>query len=254
MQTRITFLILMAATGLMIAQPAEGNRINRGNLMITEPGMYFLDRNIAATAATPAIDIVSSNVTLDLNGYTISGPGGKNGTGIRIRGAQSVTVMNGSIQNFAFNLMVATSANVTVKGLSIRGEGLPITALPPETAIMIAQSRGVVVEDNNIYNIGLGIFVRGGMSWGNRIANNTVTAGTNPALGICYNPADGDPQGPRGDIVSGNHIAGFPVGISLSATSVNNMIRDNTIAFRTAAIESASDTNKLVANTDVKLP
>ena len=45
---------------------------------------------------------------------------------------------------------------------------------------------------------GLGIFVRGGMSTGNRIANNTITAGSNGIFAICYNPTPDDPMGPRG--------------------------------------------------------
>jgi len=253
-RTNTILLSLVSVPALLLGQPAEGNRINRGNLVISEPGVYFVDRNITANPGTPAIDIVASNVTLNLNGFTVGGPGGKNGTGIRIRGAQSVKVMNGAVQNFAFNVMVANSSNVTIAGLSIRGEGLPIIAPPPETAIMIVHSRGVVVEDNNIFNVGLGVFVRGGRSWGNRIANNTITSGANGALGICYNPADDDPQGPRGDVVSGNHIAGFGTGISFSASSVFNVVQGNTIAFRTSAMEILSDTNKVSNNVDVKLP
>ena len=122
---------LCLATGALFAQ--QGDRINRANMVISEPGMYFIDRNLAATAASPAIDITASNVTLDLN---FTGPGGKNGTGIRVRNAQGVTVRNSHVQNFAFGVMVAGSANVTVRELSIRGEGLIVTAPPPETAIM----------------------------------------------------------------------------------------------------------------------
>lgn len=238
-------------TGALFAQ--QGDRINRANMVISEPGMYFIDRNLTATAASPVIDITANNVTLDLNGYTLTGPGGKNGTGIRVRNAQGVTVRNGNVQNFAFGVMVAGSANVTVRELSIRGEGLVVTAPPPETAIMVAQSRNVVLESNNIYNVGLGIFVRGGMSWGNRIVNNNITSGTNGILGICYNPADGDPMAPRGDVISGNHITNFNTGIQMAASSAYNLIKENTIAFRTSAIEDMGSFNKLAGNMDVRL-
>lgn len=249
--TKLTLPALCLAAGMLPAQ--QGDRINRSNIVISEPGVYFVDRNLTATATSPAIDITANNVTLDLNGYTIAGPRGKNGTGIRVRNVQSVTVRNGHVQNFAFAVMVASSANITIRDLSIRGEGLVITAPPPETAILIAQSRNVLVENNNIYNVGLGIFVRGGMSWGNRIVNNNITAGTNGALGICYNPADGDPLSPRGDLIAGNHITNFSTGIQMAATSAYNVLKENTIAFRNLAIEDAGTFNRAVGNVDVRL-
>jgi nitrous oxidase accessory protein NosD len=251
-QTHLALLLCLAAP-LVPAQP-NGDRLNRANVVISEPGMYILDRNLTATAATPAIDITASNVTLDLNGYTITGPGGKQGTGIRVRNAQSVRVSNGKTVNFAFHVMIANSANVTVEGLQIRGEGLQVTAPPPEVAVMIVQSRNVVVENNNIYNTGLGIFVRGGLSWGNRFVNNNLTAGTNGALGICYNPADDDARGPRADLIEGNHIANYGTGIQLSTTSVYNIVRENTIAHGGIAIEDRSANNRLVGNIEVRLP
>ena len=64
----------------------------------------------------------------------------------------------------------------------------------------------ILVEKNAIYNTGLGVFVRGGGSWGNRVGNNTITANTNGAIGVCYNPAGDDPEGPRGDLVHNNLI------------------------------------------------
>jgi hypothetical protein len=248
------YLALLLLAAPLLPGQAIGDRLNRANVVISEPGMYFLDRNLTATASTPAIDITASNVTLDLNGYTITGPGGKQGTGIRVRNAQGVRVSNGRTANFAFHVMIANSANVTVTGLSLRGEGLVVTAPPPEVAVMIVQSRGVVVENNNIYNTGLGIFVRGGMSWGNRIVNNNITAATNGILGICYNPADGDPQGPRADLIQGNHIANYGTGIQMAATAPYNVIRDNTIAFRNLAIEDLAGNNRLAGNLEVRLP
>src|SRR5262249_43478346 len=141
---------------------------------------------------------------LDLNGKVVQGPGGKMGTGIHIRGASGIHVSNGHVVNNAFGVIVESSDNVVLTGLQIRGEGLPVIAPPPETAIMVLQSRNVLVSGNNIYNTGLGIFVRGGRSSGNQIVRNTVTGGANAILGICYNPAPGDAQGPRGDLVANN--------------------------------------------------
>jgi hypothetical protein len=171
-----------------------------------------------------------------------------------IDGARGVKVFNGSLSNLAFGVIVNNSNNVVLQDLRIRAQGLPITALPPETGVMIVQSKNVVVADNAIYNIGLGIFVRGGSSGGNRIANNTITANTNGALGICYNPAGGDSRGPRGDLIEGNLITGFPTGISISEASMSNVFRGNTIAYLSADVSNMNETNIVSDNTAVQLP
>jgi len=250
---RLQLILLAVATTAAVYAQAQGDRINRPNAIISEPGMYFLDRNLNAAGATPAIDITASNVTLDLNGYTITGPGGKQGTGIRVRNAQGVRVRNGRLVNFAFHVMVANSANVNVSDLQVRGEGLNVTAPPPEVAVMIVQSRNVTVERNDIYNTGLGIFVRGGLSWGNRIANNVITGGTNAILGICYNPADTDPMGPRADLIESNHVANYGIGIQLSATSSYNILRNNTLIVRDLPVDDKGTFNRSLGNIDSRI-
>ncbi len=226
-----------------------------GTGMIDMPGTYVLQSDRRAfTNDRAAITITASDVTLDLNGQALTGPGGKLGVGIRITGARGVRVSNGIISNTAFGVIVMNSANVVLTNLLIRGEGLPVTSPPPETGVMIVQSRNVVVEHNSIYNAGLGIFVRGGMSSGNRIANNTLSAATNGIFGICYNPADGDANGPVGDLVYGNSISGFGVGIQASATSRYNVFKENTVFFNgSMAVELLNDTNMDMDNTKVDL-
>ena len=56
------------------------------------------------------------------------------------------------------------------------------------------------------------------------------------------------------DVISGNLLSRFSVGISLVATSGYNVIRDNTIAYKTAAWESPNDTNIFDGNIERSLP
>lgn len=246
-------VILLMARGLAVG--ADGRPVP-GTGVIDTPGSYvWQGERRSFSNDRPAIQILSNDVTLDLNGFAVAGAGGKTGVGIRISGVRGVRVMNGMISNTAFGVIVENSSNVVLSGLQIRGEGLPIAALPPETAIMIVQSRNVVVENNAIYNTGLGIFVRGGMSSGNRIAHNTITAGTNGALGICYNPTESDPMGPQGDLVYGNVVSGFGTGIQASAMSKANVFRGNTVFYRgVMAVELMNATNLDSDNTKVMLP
>ena len=242
------------AFGTNLTADPGGRRVPFSGV-IDSPGTYVLESDLRSfTNDRAAITITASDVTVDLNGLALTGGGGKRGVGIRISGARGVRVTNGLISNTAFGVIVMNSANVVLTNLQIRGEGLPVTAPPPETGVMIVQSKNVVVEHNSIYNTGLGIFVRGGMSSGNRIANNTLSAGTNGILGICYNPADGDPNGPTGDLVYGNTISGFGVGIQASATSRYNVFKGNAVFFQgSMAVELLNNTNMDMDNTKVDL-
>ena len=254
LRTCVPAALLLLASIPAAAQPT-GIRALGQSTTISEPGHYQLTRNIRLNASgLTAFTITGDGVTLDLNGHQIQGPGGKLGTGIMIDGAKGVKVLNGTMAYLAFGVVVKDSRNVVLKHLRIRGQGLPVVALPPEVGIMIVQSRNVVAQDNAIYNTGLGIFVRGGQSWGNRIANNTLTAGTNGVIGICYNPADTDPAGPRGDLVDNNVITGFDIGVQMKETAVYNVIRGNSIAYITQALDLQNMTNQDVDNIGVQLP
>src|SRR5262249_42142876 len=53
---------------------------------ITRPGAYVLRRNIGSEGPGAAITIAASNVSLDLNGFSLLGPGGKQGIGVLVDG------------------------------------------------------------------------------------------------------------------------------------------------------------------------
>lgn len=243
--TRKLFVCLLLAS----AAWAQDSRPIVKSGVIDSAGNYKLTQNISGELL-----ITASDVTLDLNGYSLNGPGGKLGMGIVIRGARGVKVSGGSISNFAFGVVVDGSSNVILRDLRIRAQGLTVVAPPPETGIMIAQSSNVVVEHNVISNVGLGIFVRGGRSYGNRIAHNTVTAGTNGVLGICYNPTPTDPNGPRADLVTGNLVSRFGTAIQLSDLSVANVLKGNTLIYINTAVEFMDQSNVDMENVKVKLP
>ncbi|MBL8173105.1 MAG: hypothetical protein JNK48_00460 [Bryobacterales bacterium] len=244
--------LALCAAALHAQDP--GTRVVPGSGVIDTPGRYVLNNEANLRSHGASILITASNVWLNLNGNTIMGPGGKNGVGVHIRGVSGVHVSNGFIVNNAFGVVVENSNNVSLTGLQIRGEGLTVTAPPPETGIMILQSRNVAVRNNQIYNTGLGIFVRGGRSSGNHLSGNVISGGTNAILGICYNPSDSDPNGPRGDLVEGNLVSGFNIGIQFSERSMANVLSGNTVAYRTMALDIRNNTNKEQNTTSVQIP
>jgi parallel beta-helix repeat protein len=71
---------------------------------ITNPGSYYLTTNLTVPAFGSAITINAENVTLDLNGYTLSGV--PNSFGAIIIASNHAAVVNGFIRNCAFNYAV----------------------------------------------------------------------------------------------------------------------------------------------------
>lgn len=246
-------LVLPLAATMMFGQSSHVAPIG-SNTTIDEPGSYQLTRNLLLTSSgQAAIMITASGVSLDLNGFGISGPGNNTGTGIQVNGASGVQIFNGNLSNLGFGIVVSGSSNVMIHDINIRARGLAVAAPPPETGIMVVESSGVVITHNNLYSVGLGIFVRGGMSHGNRITDNNVTAGANGALGICYNPAPSDPAGPSGDFVANNSIFGFPTGVSVAATAGTNVFRENNIFYTEMGIDFKGSPGKDIDNTLVAL-
>lgn len=83
-------------------------------LVITEPGAYYLTENLAATAAT-GIEIQTDNVTLDLNGFSLTGSG--SGYGVLASGT-SIAVRNGTVAGFYIGIY-CTGDNASVVDLRV---------------------------------------------------------------------------------------------------------------------------------------
>lgn len=90
--------------------PNVGVKINALPKTISEPGFYYLGRDLQTDSDGIIID--ADNVTLDLMGHTITGAGkasGNNKSGISIAGYSNVEVRNGTITEFASRGVSATS-------------------------------------------------------------------------------------------------------------------------------------------------
>ena len=230
---------VLATAAALLSQPAfaqAGVRPITKPTVISEPGSYILTRSLSLAVAGSAIVIAADNVTVNLNGHTLSGPGGTQGVGVLVEGASGAHVFGGIVTRFATAVEVRSANNVKIDGLQIHGEdaGGP----PGEVGVLILNSRAVFVERNVISRIFLGIFVRGGGSGGNRIVENTLAGEAAGQLGICYNPdTSGSPAGPSGDLVYNNLISRFNIGIQTSTGTSGNIFRENDIAYFQVAIQ-----------------
>ena len=129
-------LVLLAAVSITLlwASPAKaGTTITQSTcpVMITQSGEYSLGTDVGpCTSGVDGIDIMASNVTLHLNGHTISGTaisGTCNSSiGIHVMGTSSLTPLTmvrvlgtGTITNFATGFLAENSAGSFVKFVTV---------------------------------------------------------------------------------------------------------------------------------------
>jgi len=105
---------------IKIAQTAE----TTFPIQINESGSYVLTSNlIVTTANVNAININADNVTLDLNGHCIYGPG--TGIGIHAYNRYNITIKNGIVRGFYFGIRLYNSPDH--KGGGHRIEGIQVS-------------------------------------------------------------------------------------------------------------------------------
>ena len=256
-RTRTWMLLLLAfAAVTSLAPPAAAAsqptpRLIRRATVIDRPGAYLVVRNILTDGDTPAITITADEVSLDLGGYRLAGPGGRVGVGIAVMGATDVKITNGSLERFGIGVFLQGANNAVVENLQI--DGIDSGGAPPdvEIGVLALDTRGARIANNVITDTFLGIFVRGDASVGNAIRDNVVTAGEQGELGICFNPAPGmTTGGPHGNLVTGNLVSRYRRGLSLSTDSSGNVVRGNTLAYIDLSIQEATPGSNLVADND----
>ncbi|MDX2115281.1 MAG: hypothetical protein SFZ24_06620 [Planctomycetota bacterium] len=90
---------------------------------ITQPGTYYLTESLVVPAGVIAVEIDSSYVTLDLNGFTIFG----GSVGVGVFGTRlSVTVENGVIHSSGGALEMGPASSSTVRSLVVRSNSVGV--------------------------------------------------------------------------------------------------------------------------------
>jgi hypothetical protein len=138
---------------------------------LSQPGSYVLNKNL--TASGDCLVIASDYVTVDLNGFVVSGAG--TGTGIgeaggtAFPGFHGVTIRNGAVTRFADGIRFSNSVGVTVDHVN--------ASFNTNGGVQLGQ-RAVVTSSRADENGSIGIDVDIGSS----LTGNTV--GRNHASGI----------------------------------------------------------------------
>lgn len=191
--------------------------------VISQPGSYRLTGNLSVDEHTTAIRITADNVTVDLNGFAITGPTVCSGTppitpftctpsgsggGVVADGANSTTVINGTVRGMGgAGINVGGHSRVeAVHAISNGGGGI--------SASFSSAVSGNIVNSNGGGGIALGS--------GCTVSGNTVNNNGGPGI-----------SAQSGGAVIGNTVRGN-VGVGLSLTAIggesgygNNVLNGN---------------------------
>jgi Periplasmic copper-binding protein (NosD) len=149
---------------------------------------YRLTGSLTVPASTDGIDVTAPNVTIDLNGFSITGAGGTSAIGINATGEGDVTVENGTVTGFTSGSGIDVGNNGIVKNMHADSNGTGIivggtyavvqacTTNSNGTAGILLNAAGSVISGNTVNGNGNGInanLAASALIIGNTITNNT---------------------------------------------------------------------------------
>ena len=195
---------------------------------IKTSGSYILTSNLTNSKSTDAIDVTEAQVTIDLNGFEILGPGSSVTmvTGINASGLIDVTVENGAVSEFGTGVNVGSYGIVKSLHADYNGNGISV-------------GNGTVVEGCTANHSTNGVSGASGIlcSAGCTISGNTVTG----------NASDGIVCNGFGCLISGNS-ASANTGIGIVCTGSGCLISGNTILNNTDGIDAFQATTGYSGN------
>jgi hypothetical protein len=143
-------------------------------IVIGQPGSYFFTQNLTGAANTDGISIVASSVTIDLNGFTLTGAGDGTHDGIVDNAAVSdTTIEHGVLTNWRAGMDIQGSTGGAIRDIS--------ASLNSYAGII--SGIGQVVSDctlhDNLWGINVRVYtqLRGCVIMQNGFAGGGVTGG-----------------------------------------------------------------------------
>jgi len=93
---------------------------------ITQPGSYYLAANLLGESGKHGVEVAANSVTIDLMGFTLIGVSGSlNGIFTEATGVQGVTILNGSVTDWAESgIAMSTVADARIEHVTASTNGL----------------------------------------------------------------------------------------------------------------------------------
>jgi len=226
-----------------------GTQIKSLPATISSPGFYYITRDLSCATGSHGITISADNVTLDLIGFSLVGPGGTGSyDGIHMSGRANVEIRNGTVRDFPKRgIYEADSEGTGSRIINIRvtdngGSGISLygqshlvercTAVGNANAGIFAQF-GSTITGNTCYdNTSYGIYASNGSTViGNTCYKNNFDGiytheGCTVSRNTCYHNYDDGIEAGNGSTVTGNTCSSnIDHGIYLEG---NSLVAQNT--------------------------
>jgi len=144
-----------------------GTEIRSLPYTISSPGLYYITKDLTCVAGVHGITITANNVTLDLMGFSLIGPGGTGSyDGIYMNGRSNVEIRNGTVREFLRD---------AIREISVDGTGHRIVDMR--------------IKENGSYGINLGgksHIVERCTALGNGATGMSVGRGSTVTGSTCY--------------------------------------------------------------------
>ncbi|MBU0961866.1 MAG: right-handed parallel beta-helix repeat-containing protein [Proteobacteria bacterium] len=180
---RVVIIPLNSSSPVYVA----GQEITSLPATISSSGFYFITKDLSSDSSLPGIAITADNVTLDLMGFSLVGPGASfvSSNGIHMDGRSNVEIRNGTVRSFP-------------------GSGIYEPSSAPTTAgHRILNMRVTGNGKHGIRMVGANHIVERCTAWDNTDAGISVGIGANVSNNSSYNNGDGIMTG-GGARVTGN--------------------------------------------------
>jgi hypothetical protein len=171
-------------------------------------GSYRLTSNLNAPVNSGGIQVNADDVTIDLNGFTLTGGGGLIADGISIAGHKNVELRNGTIRGFTRS---GVFTNINTQYIRVIG----VTAIGNVTDGIDLQGQGNIIDGCTVLNNGSGMRVFEGSLVTNSVARGNTFFGLVLIGGSGYrsnvltgnNGGDANPQ-TSGGFQLGSNVCG----------------------------------------------
>jgi hypothetical protein len=128
---------------------------------ITAPGVYELQSNLTVNGGLYAIDVLASDATINLNGFTITQTAVGKGSGVMTaNAANNLTVLNGTISGFEYGLDLGPQCNVQDVQLFNNRYGVYFGGDNSQVTGCLIVGTGAAGNGVGVYGGGSGILVK----------------------------------------------------------------------------------------------
>ena len=196
---------------------------------INQPGSYRVTQDLSCQSCPQCLLIDASNVTIDLQGHTISGDGSSSNSGIAVpqnSSLSNIEVRNGTVMSFGTGIDLSGTRGARVERVRVfdnQDNGISVGSNSVVASnIVNGMGRGIVVNEGAagsliVDNVVSGNFILGVVvkTLGSTIRGNVVTRNTNGIDVLCPS------------LLSGNTIVNNTLNSDLLLQGSGCVLRDN---------------------------